>query len=43
MNDWTLITDVMGIEVLKCAMNKEKSKWLKENHNTVVNCEWNTS
>ena len=27
MNDWTLITDVTGIQVLKCALISEKSKW----------------
>ena len=26
MNDSTLITDVMGIEVFKCSLIKEKSK-----------------
>ena len=27
MYGWTLVTDVMGIEVLKCALIKQKSKW----------------
>ena len=25
--DWTLIADVIGIEVLKCALMKEESEW----------------
>ena len=46
MHDWTLITDVMRIEVSKCALIKAKSKWRSivmwiKCLSTLVNCECN--